>query len=497
MLSLRNHPGTPYCAFLLQTALALACRHLTDPKTICKALCTSKSLTAAILDACSGSGNSNIIIKLGPCSVDQITQQALWLEQFGGMVAKLVLCLNFQNVQQISRGAASCERIACLALHRLQLKELVLQDCMQPVAVLRATDGATLRHLGISVSKQVPVTKLSSPLLAGALGRLTGIHSLRINAVDQSGTMNLTGNKIALSNDTCAALASFTQLTRLELGNTLLPADCCQQLPTQLRSLSLWGLATSRDIRHLQLLTSLTLSSPKHSAFVGLQRLRSLQELNVTGSSAVLGPGPGRVLCVTDTFDSLRCLESQDSKAISQELAALVAASTGLTRLLLLHYGADVLASSVCIHAMMQPLQQVRELVLILPHYKARAPPAAAGLLPAGLTALTHLRLHLEEMPETVRMQLYHHTQLKGLTLGNAAGLSGDEVLQALAVCLPELEALNLNMFVSAAAATGVLNSFSLPRLQSLALMRGNLTAPEQDQVKAIRPGLRLDYCAS
>jgi hypothetical protein len=253
-------------------------------------------------------------------------------------------------------------------------------------------------------------------------------------------------------------------------------------------------MAANRDIRHLQLLTTLSLSHSEYNALVGLHKLRSLQKLSIL--HAIPSAAPGQQVPVAqliDRFDSLRCLEVSGSQVISQELAAIVAASTGLRSLTVLQFSAEPSVPGVSLHGMLQPLQQLRELILILPQYQARAPPADAGLLPAGLTALTKLSLHLGWMPEGVRLQLYHHTQLKELALGVKAGVMGDEVLEALAVCLPELERLTFNLSVSAAAAMGVFNSASFPRLQRLRMIPMNLTAAEQDQVRGVRPGLQLN----
>jgi hypothetical protein len=456
---------------------------------MCRALCTSKSLKAAILDACCGYGNSNITFKLGPCSVEDITKQALWLARFGGMVAKLDLCPGPGRTPMILNELQACERVACLALQPLQLRELVLQDCTQLVALLLSTDGAHLRHLEISVTKQVAVTQICSPLIAGALGRLIGLQSLRISAVGYLDS----GNRIVLSSGTCAVLGSFTQLTCLELVGTYLPAESYQHLPTQLQSLKLTGLAASRDISHLQLLTTLTLHSPENKALVGLHRLCSLQKLSLF--YVVPSPGPRQQgLHGTNTFHSLRCLESRYLE-ISQEFAALVASSTGLTRLTVAQSSTDLLAPGVDLDAMMQPLQQLRELSLMLPQYNARAPPAASGLLPPGLTALTYLTLFLKGMPEAARVQLYHHTQLRVLSLTLHEALSGDEVLQALAMCLPQLERLSLiSMPVSSAAALEVLSTSSLPRLQCLRVTRISFTVPERDQLRVSRPGLEFAF---
>uniref|UniRef100_A0A383W8H4 Uncharacterized protein n=1 Tax=Tetradesmus obliquus TaxID=3088 RepID=A0A383W8H4_TETOB len=282
--------------------LGLACRnsHLgSDLQAVCSLLRVSKAVQQAVLDACSGTGSSQLQVAIdgdantavahgvgSPLQyLRRLSHQAQWLARHGGLVKQLSInkCTTIPH-RDLSRDLDGAdEAVVCLAVRPpVQLQELQLGQThgslLNPAAVLQQLDASHLTQLSVSI----PVANYGAALMPAALQQLTALRCLRVFAGHHA-PCPLQQPQILQAY--LEALPRLTRLTELSWRGSI-SADLLKQLPARVLKVRLAMPTGKLEVQHLadkQQLQQLHLgfTGCDTTALASLSALTRLQHLSL------------------------------------------------------------------------------------------------------------------------------------------------------------------------------------------------------------------------
>jgi hypothetical protein len=277
--------------------LGLACRHSQlggNLQALASLLRVSRAVQHAVLDACSGPGNSQLQLSLaggapvftsrdapeaalqaakaGIKALQRINHQARWMVKHGRLVKQLTL-----SGGPGLKGAD--EAVMCMAAQPpVQLQALTLavtRPLQYPAAVLRQLDASHLTSLSAPVMGQD-----GRAAMPAAIAQLHSLRSLALSAPTGSQSQQLPVKRYA------RALSDLTRLTELSLRTANL-TQLLQHLPSSVVKLQLVGgsdsSATMQLLAGMQQLQQLELKGVKCSQeeLLALNGLSSLSHLSL------------------------------------------------------------------------------------------------------------------------------------------------------------------------------------------------------------------------
>jgi hypothetical protein len=247
---------------------------------VCSLLRVSKAVQQAVLDACSGPGNSQLQLSLeggaplltnkqgreaalhaakaGLQRLKRLNHQARWIAKNGRLIKHLTLSggsgLDSANEAVMSIAVRPPVQLQALTL-------AVTRPLQHPAALLRQVDGSHLTMLSAPA-----VGEDGSTAMAAAVARLHSLRSLVLSApIGQLSNMPVRSY--------AAALTALTKLTELSL-NLANPIELVHCLPSSVAKLQLGGTPTASPAVMQQL--------------AELQQLQQLELKTVTCDAAAL-----------------------------------------------------------------------------------------------------------------------------------------------------------------------------------------------------------------
>jgi hypothetical protein len=458
--------------------LALVCANLCDVRTMCAALCTSKSARQCILDTCSGALELHIQSKaqgLAPSTAEKaaalqrVIRQAAWLAQHGSLIGQLQLHFNKPPAAALVELADADELAVQMAMPSLLQVHSMRICASRPAALLSCLCASSLDSLHLQDTSNCQCA--ASPLLAAAVSRLVSLRQFSI-----------TGQWYTAHDSLPAVLAGLPQLTKLQLQPQL-PAAALQGLPSQLVELQLADpdCEAAQLVAHvgaLQQLQSLTLVysfrpgshlvASHAAAWANVKRLRQLD---------------------LEMYDPADAAED-DSLRLSPDVAAGIAAATQLTHLYAWFSGGS--SGEVDPLRMLLSLQQLRTLEFQIPGYAGYGedePLASFGtLFSSSLLQLQNLTVNLGPLRQLAVSQIaLQATQVTQLILHDAD--IDVEGLHTIAHSMQQLRRLCLcDCGVGADEVAAAVRPPLLPALEQLAFVccERLVTAEEQSVAKDI-----------
>jgi hypothetical protein len=204
--------------------LGLVCRHSHlggNLQAVCSLLRVSKAVQQAVLDACSGPGNSQLQLRLtgfgvwSPSRVpstdlqllQRLSFQVKWLSKFGRLVLSMALSAN-------PRLHAADEALMCVGVRPpVQMQQLSLgglYPLANPSAVLQQLDASHITEMTVGIRAAHAAARFKS-----ALAQLQSLRSLKVHSMPLK-----VGSTVFwdVPKDAClGALAPLTQLAELSL----------------------------------------------------------------------------------------------------------------------------------------------------------------------------------------------------------------------------------------------------------------------------------------
>jgi hypothetical protein len=429
--------------------LGLACRHShlgRDLPALCSLLRVSKAVQQAVLDKCSGPGNSQLQILVDADAssaaargittplqfLQKLSHQAKWLAKHGRLVKLLSVNKSRDAANDLSSDLGGAdEAVMSLAVRPpVQLQNLDLNAAAplrKPAALLTQLDGSHLTQLQVSIPGGY-----GAACLPAALQQLTGLSCLVVTAL--SARDDLAQPRVGQAY--AAAMPSLTNLTELRWCGYV-PPGVLQQLPHSVVRLQLQSeqsaiqhLAGLHQLQQLKLVVHGTCDA---TALAPLTALTSLQRLGLRVSCPTAADVAqlGRSWAALPALQLLRVLAGE----LNQAAGNAIAAATSVTKLQL----RCLLEESFDLAAMIAPLAQLKQLCVVQEPSASRALSTFGRVLSQGITHLVWCGARLAPVART---QLSTCTQLRALVIDTDS--IGDDDLEVMGHYLKELQLLGV-----------------------------------------------------